>query len=177
MKLALALVAIILTGCATAPPPALLTSSTDLEFQTQNAYATKAVTVIPVDNISETCQGLSSLHQGKNFLGCAKYNNRACTIYVSRTTRLSILGHELRHCFEGHWHKWTHDNDDKIEKSGSTRSNWLLIGRTKMGMTTCLTGVESHLGMVSVKTPGEKNIKRLAPVGSLPIAKPPHCLH
>ena len=104
MKLALVLAAVVLTGCATATPPASSMSSTDLEFQTQNAYATKAVTVVPVDDVSETCRGLSPLHQGKNFLGCAKYNNRACTIYVSRTTRLSILGHELRHCFEGHWH-------------------------------------------------------------------------
>lgn len=104
MKLALALVTIVLTGCATATPPASTLTSTDLEFQTQSAYATKAITVVPVDNITEACRELSPLHQGKTFLGCAKYNNRACTIYVSRTTRLSILGHELRHCFEGHWH-------------------------------------------------------------------------
>ena len=105
MKLALALVAVVLTGCATAPPPLSPLSSTDLEFRTQNSYATKAVTVVPVDNVSEACRELSPLFHGKNFLGCAKYNNRSCTIYVSRTTRLSILGHELRHCFEGHWHK------------------------------------------------------------------------
>jgi hypothetical protein len=101
MKLALALLAVVLTGCATAPPPTI--TSTDLEFQMQSGYATKAVTVIPVDNVSVTCRGFG-LDQNKNFFGCSKFNNRSCTIYVSRTTRLSILGHELRHCFEGHWH-------------------------------------------------------------------------
>ena len=105
MKLTLALLAVVLTGCATATPPLPPLTSTDLEFRTQDTYPTKTVAVVPVDNISETCRNLTPLHQGKNFLGCAKYNNRACTIYVSRTTRLSILGHELRHCIEGHWHK------------------------------------------------------------------------
>ena len=102
MKLALALAAIVLTGCATAPSASL--TSTDLEFQTQSSYPTKSVTVIPVDNVSEACRELSPLFHGKNFLGCAKYNNRTCTVYIGRTTRLSILGHEIRHCFEGHWH-------------------------------------------------------------------------
>lgn len=101
MKLALALLAVILTGCASAQPAAL--GSTDEDFRAQPQYATKSITIVPVDDVSEVCRS-AGLDQNKRFLGCSKYNNRSCTIYISRTSRHSILGHELRHCFEGQWH-------------------------------------------------------------------------
>jgi len=35
---------------------------------------------------------------------CAVYNSRSCTIITGVETSHAILGHELRHCFEGRFH-------------------------------------------------------------------------
>jgi len=39
--------------------------------------------------------------------GCATWSKarQACTIYTPRVTTHTVLGHELRHCFEGHFHR------------------------------------------------------------------------
>ena len=37
--------------------------------------------------------------------GCAVWTGMSCTIYTRPMTSHEILGHELRHCFEGHYHK------------------------------------------------------------------------
>lgn len=38
---------------------------------------------------------------------CAVWNKsrKECTIYTSAVTTHTVLGHELRHCFEGHFHR------------------------------------------------------------------------
>jgi hypothetical protein len=54
---------------------------------------------------------------------------------------------------------------------------YLTIVQTNMDMTTCLIGAEIHLATVRCVLDGEKNIRRLAPGGSLLTAKKPHCLH
>jgi hypothetical protein len=35
---------------------------------------------------------------------CAVYTSKTCTIITSVETSHAILGHELRHCFEGRFH-------------------------------------------------------------------------
>jgi hypothetical protein len=35
---------------------------------------------------------------------CAVYNSKTCTIITGVETSHAILGHELRHCFEGRFH-------------------------------------------------------------------------
>jgi hypothetical protein len=37
--------------------------------------------------------------------GCAKFTPKTCVIYTKRITSLANLGHEMRHCYEGAWHK------------------------------------------------------------------------
>jgi hypothetical protein len=37
--------------------------------------------------------------------GCARYNAKSCRIITAKTTTMEILGHELRHCFEGRFHE------------------------------------------------------------------------
>ena len=37
-------------------------------------------------------------------LACVKYDRKACSIITGKTTTMEILGHELRHCFEGSFH-------------------------------------------------------------------------
>jgi hypothetical protein len=36
---------------------------------------------------------------------CSFYNKNTCTIITGKTTSQHSLGHELRHCFQGSWHK------------------------------------------------------------------------
>ena len=43
--------------------------------------------------------------KGKVLLGCAIYSGTMCKIITSRNTTMEILGHELRHCFEGQFHQ------------------------------------------------------------------------
>jgi hypothetical protein len=35
---------------------------------------------------------------------CAIWEGRTCTIITSKKPTMHALGHELRHCFQGHWH-------------------------------------------------------------------------
>ena len=44
---------------------------------------------------------------GGEFKGCSiwKVRERTCVIATSSVTTHSVLGHELRHCFEGHFHR------------------------------------------------------------------------
>lgn len=39
-----------------------------------------------------------------NIIGCAIREGIRCTIYTKRELNLAILGHEIRHCYEGNWH-------------------------------------------------------------------------
>ena len=45
------------------------------------------------------------INQGK-LLGCAfwTYDGKKCQIYVTEGTSQEVLGHELRHCYEGAFH-------------------------------------------------------------------------
>lgn len=94
-------------GCATAPPPVTIDSAskTDLAFTAQSHYPTKQVEWIAVDNVDQVCRGFAPLTQGRRYVGCAVHNATQCRVYTNRNTSLSILGHEIRHCFEGAWHR------------------------------------------------------------------------
>lgn len=96
-----------LVGCATAPPPVQRdpASRTDLVFTAQAQYPTKRVEWVTVDNVDQVCRGFAPLAQGRRFVGCAVSNATQCRVYTNRNTSLSILGHEIRHCFEGAWHQ------------------------------------------------------------------------
>ena len=93
-----------LVGCASTPQPTA-TSKHDLVFTTQSTYVAKRVEWIVVDDIDSACRGFSAVTHGRHYVGCAKFTATSCKVYTARNTTLSILGHEIRHCFEGHWHK------------------------------------------------------------------------
>lgn len=98
-----------LVGCATAPPPLPVVidpaSKTDLAFTAQSRYPAKQVEWIAVDNVDQVCRGFAPLTQGRRYVGCAMHTATQCRVYTNRNTSLSILGHEIRHCFEGAWHR------------------------------------------------------------------------
>ena len=64
------------------------------------------VTWTTVDNIHDTCRSMGSADPGLlNIIdGCVKYTKNTCKIFTAKLTSMEILGHELRHCFEGKFH-------------------------------------------------------------------------
>ncbi len=60
------------------------------------------------DNPSEDCRRLSSGYfiRRNDLLGCAVWNaeTKECTIITTKKVSHMILGHEVRHCFEGNFH-------------------------------------------------------------------------
>jgi hypothetical protein len=62
-----------------------------------------------VDNLKEACNAKSGSYIIKNdsLLGCAVWfaDKKECTIITTKKVSHMILGHEVRHCFEGHFHK------------------------------------------------------------------------
>jgi len=79
------LVVLLLAGCGT--------------FEANPKYSKVVVTweIVEEEQVSKKC-GLN------NVFACAKWRGNKCTIITPRETTMETLGHELRHCFEGHWH-------------------------------------------------------------------------
>ena len=65
------------------------------------------VTWVTLDNAEEECikSGVKDPGPLGVIFGCAIYNNKSCRIVTGKTTSMEILGHELRHCFEGKFHE------------------------------------------------------------------------
>ena len=103
MKLILTLLVVALTGCgATMPPVPAAPANHNIAFTATDKHVEKLVNWVAVDDINAVCQQF--IEKGKKILGCSRFTNSKCTVYTGRNTDLAILGHEIRHCFEGHWH-------------------------------------------------------------------------
>jgi len=77
----------------------------DLIFNSASSHSPKIIEWIVVKDLEIVCNGKTEKLGEGELLGCAKFNNKKCYIYTKKRTSLSNLGHELRHCFEGQWHK------------------------------------------------------------------------
>jgi hypothetical protein len=91
---------------------ALLFSSTmasaqsyNIQFEASPNLPEKSIRWVVIDDISRFCQSKVPLVGNQRMLACSEYNNYTCTIYTGRTTDMAIVGHEIRHCFEGQWHR------------------------------------------------------------------------
>ena len=63
------------------------------------------VTVPDPDAECRAMQGDFSRDSGRGKIrACAKWTSKTCTIYTAPETSHALLGHELRHCFEGKFH-------------------------------------------------------------------------
>jgi len=76
----------------------------DLAFTALPVYPVKRVQWIVTDRVDELCQGFAPLSHGRKYIACTKFNDQVCIVYTRPNLTLSELGHEMRHCFEGHWH-------------------------------------------------------------------------
>jgi len=67
------------------------------------------VEVVAVDNVQKYCE-LESIKRGNGgFRGvpmqaCSFWTHSTCYIVVPKMTNNDMLGHELRHCFQGNFH-------------------------------------------------------------------------
>jgi len=74
----------------------------------KNAYKTIELTWLVVDNVTAACAAESKKRLGKSFgyavEGCSFWDGPKCTIITARKTTVHTIGHELRHCYQFHWH-------------------------------------------------------------------------
>lgn len=61
---------------------------------------------VVLDDVTQYCSRISGIPAYNHLapIACATWQNNTCTIYTSKKTSHLILGHELRHCFEGYFH-------------------------------------------------------------------------
>jgi hypothetical protein len=85
--------------------------SHDLEFTAKERYDDVTVGWVVADDVAQTCNMAMSLAGAKvkynrHILACAVVYrvSNSCVIYTAEKLTLAVLGHELRHCFEGGWH-------------------------------------------------------------------------
>jgi len=102
MKYFAMLALVSLVGCATAQSQV---GKHDLEFTAQPVYPVKRVEWVVTERVDEVCQGMAPINSNKRYIACAKFNNTSCVVYTKPNLTLAQLGHEMRHCFEGHWHR------------------------------------------------------------------------
>ena len=77
----------------------------DLDFTAWPVHQVKRVEWIVTERVDEMCQGLAPLSNGRKYVACTKFNDTSCVVYTKPNLTLAELGHEMRHCFEGHWHR------------------------------------------------------------------------
>ena len=97
MKLFLSILMLVTSGLANA-------QSYNIQFLAQSNLPEKSIRWVVLDNVSAFCQSKVPLVGTQRVLACSEYTNKTCTIYTGRSTDMAIVGHEIRHCFEGQWH-------------------------------------------------------------------------
>jgi hypothetical protein len=93
------------------PFSAYASGSYDLEFTAKERYEDVKVGWIVTDDVVQTCNMAMALAGAKvrynsKLVACAVVYrvSNSCVIYTAKQLSLAVLGHEIRHCFEGAWH-------------------------------------------------------------------------
>jgi hypothetical protein len=83
----------------------------DLEFEAQDKYDDVRLAWYVVQDVPQTCAMAGALLGAKvkyneQIVACAVLfrSSNSCVIYTAKKLSLAVLGHEVRHCFEGAWH-------------------------------------------------------------------------
>jgi hypothetical protein len=79
--------------------------SYNIQFEARPNLPEKIIRWVVLENVSSFCQGKMPALSNQRILACSEYNNHTCTIYTGPVTDMAIVGHEIRHCFEGAWHR------------------------------------------------------------------------
>jgi hypothetical protein len=110
MRYLLVLIILALTGCATNPTnTVVLNFNEDQRFTTPAGVMGRRIVWVAMshEDLQKKCLALTGHRTGafKMFLGCATYDQVSCTVYTGTDTNHQLLGHEVRHCFHGNFHK------------------------------------------------------------------------
>ena len=110
MKYLLILVLVVLTGCATGPTnTVVLNFNEDQRFTTPAGVTARRIVWVTLsyEELQTKCLSITGTRPGafKRFLGCAAIGGQSCTVYTATDTNHQLLGHEVRHCFHGNFHR------------------------------------------------------------------------
>lgn len=92
--------------------PAYASGTYDLDFEAQDkGYLDMIVSWQVVNDVPQVCAQAAAIRgiraqYNPHMIACAltHRNGTACIIFTQKKLSLAVLGHELRHCFEGAWH-------------------------------------------------------------------------
>lgn len=93
---------LLLPGCAST-----VFEEQDFQYYGEDFRIIKWVS-LSKEELQNKCYSItgSKVSFNRSILGCAEYKkDRTCTIYTQENTNHQILGHEVRHCFQGNFHK------------------------------------------------------------------------
>lgn len=83
----------------------------DLDFEARDKYEDVRLAWYVVQDVPQTCAMAGALKGAKvqynqKIIACAVVfrGSNTCVIYTAKKLSLAVLGHEVRHCFEGAWH-------------------------------------------------------------------------
>lgn len=96
---------VIFTGCATNPSFNAYEHHED--FTVAQREMTRNITwrVVPNNRVAEICQiKTQGRFAGKRILACAVWQGNQCTVITGTDTDTAVLGHEIRHCYDGDFH-------------------------------------------------------------------------
>ena len=84
-------------------------SSADESFLASPKDTASVIRWVIVDDPDTECRaamkGANDFSERRGVIrACARYTSKTCTIITGPETSHAILGHELRHCFEGRFH-------------------------------------------------------------------------
>lgn len=84
------------------------------EFSMSKNFSNEiALTIIPSDNVQATCDSISRKRghggfkyavEACSFWDSSRFGNK-CTIVLPKNTNYHTIGHEMRHCLHGDYHK------------------------------------------------------------------------
>lgn len=103
MKLTLVLscLSVFFSGCST---PALPMNEYGNFFARKQEFRAIKEPSIEVKYVNEPHVECTRRVNHSSALGCAYWNNEKCWIIIGQKTSYTIIGHEIRHCFEGNFH-------------------------------------------------------------------------
>jgi len=78
----------------------------DVPFVQKPDSQSVTITWITAGDITEQCHAVGLPYRYDGWQGCAtvSVDGKSCVIYTNKHTSHEILGHEIRHCFQGAFH-------------------------------------------------------------------------
>lgn len=66
---------------------------------------TRAITLVRTYSAAAKCEADTTVPPGWKVIACAYPGPILCTIKLHPMASDEVLGHEVRHCFDGYWHR------------------------------------------------------------------------